>query len=718
MKKAAIIIIQAFLCILIFIIASFLKNEPYRAEYHIDKISENSVRYCFDNVFKTGSYDIILHYRALDDKTTYCFENDPANDIKAVDAWFQSSVRGYFSDHSEEKKLSILLNFDTTDLVLDIDNIGNGFSIDSIVVEKNSQMGRIYALRLLLLFVFLDILYFLIKKYRKIRTDKDVRILTAGLVLLIFVSCIPLLFHGLNDTYDVPTHLLRIEGLKEALLSGQFPARIQPIQTYGYGYASSIFYPELFLYLPALLRICSFTIVGAFKLFVVSANIATVLIAYFSFKGLFKKEWAAFCGAVLYTLSPYRIGDVYYRQSVGEYLAYMAFPLIAYAMYLIIKEKSDKAYLYLAIGFTIVLQSHILSVIYVAVGCILAALIYHKEFFRKNVIIQSVKSILFTVMVNLWYIIPFFYYYREEYNSFYDYIQGRGLSITQLFVVFMYPKINDPYISGIIPYGIGASILMCLFLVPVFYEKGSRYAKPAVWALICGIVTAFMSTRYFPWDRLAHMGGFLQKLIFNIQFPARMCEPMTICLVVASVIGLLWVEEKYGEYGIIRFILVSAVCVLAYVQSAALTDNVIQKNDMFSMTLMDLDTTLVGIADEYYPKGVTHETLAERDSNIRKSGEEIHISQYDKTGSNISFFVENKGDEGYIDLPVAYYSGYASEKIQLIRSDEGVIRCVIPSGFDGKIQIGYIERALFMICDVISLIAFFFGVYCGRKNKK
>ena len=101
MKKAAIITIQAFLCILIFIIASVSKNEPYGAEYHIDKISENSARYCFDNVFKTGSYDIIIHYRALDDKTAYCFESDPANDLKAVDAWFQSSVRGRFSDYSE-----------------------------------------------------------------------------------------------------------------------------------------------------------------------------------------------------------------------------------------------------------------------------------------------------------------------------------------------------------------------------------------------------------------------------------------------------------------------------------------------------------------------------------------------------------------------------------------------------------------------------------------
>ena len=297
-KKIIIPVLQIALCLLVFLIPCMAKYEPYEADYTINRIDDRSARYCFNEEFKPGSYDIVINYNAGDDKTTYRFEGDPANDLKAVDAWFQSSVTGYFSNYAGTKKLSILLNFKTPDLVLYIEDTGEDFKIDSIYIAKNDQMGRINALRLLLIFIFADAVWLFFQWYRKKSREKDIRNITVGLVLLIFVSCIPLLFHGLNDTYDVPTHLLRIEGLKEALLSGQFPARIHPIQTYGYGYASSIFYPELFLYFPALLRICSLTIVAAFKIFVVAVNAATVLIAFFSFKGIFKEDWAAFGGHI------------------------------------------------------------------------------------------------------------------------------------------------------------------------------------------------------------------------------------------------------------------------------------------------------------------------------------------------------------------------------------------------------------------------------------
>lgn len=46
---------------------------------------------------------------------------------------------------------------------------------------------------------------------------------------------------------------MRIQGISQALSSGQFPVRMQPVWHYGIGYPLSIFYPDLVLYPAAIM---------------------------------------------------------------------------------------------------------------------------------------------------------------------------------------------------------------------------------------------------------------------------------------------------------------------------------------------------------------------------------------------------------------------------------------------------------------------------------
>ena len=83
---------------------------------------------------------------------------------------------------------------------------------------------------------------------------------------------------------DGSFHLLRIEGLKETLLSGeQFPVRVQENWLYGHGYAVSSFYGDLPLLFPVLLRLIGFSLMDAYKLFVLAVLAGTAIIAYISF---------------------------------------------------------------------------------------------------------------------------------------------------------------------------------------------------------------------------------------------------------------------------------------------------------------------------------------------------------------------------------------------------------------------------------------------------
>ena len=58
------------------------------------------------------------------------------------------------------------------------------------------------------------------------------------------------LFYG----HDLDFHIGRIAALSNSIQNGQFPQRIEQSMLNGYGYATPLFYGELFLYFPAILN--------------------------------------------------------------------------------------------------------------------------------------------------------------------------------------------------------------------------------------------------------------------------------------------------------------------------------------------------------------------------------------------------------------------------------------------------------------------------------
>lgn len=102
-------------------------------------------------------------------------------------------------------------------------------------MEKNS------AFSLLLFFFILDLIYIAFCKgiFKKCQVTK--RKIYFGLFLIIMFSSFPIFSYYLYQGHDLQFYLMRIQGLKEGLLSGQFPIKIQPNWQNGYGYGVSVF---------------------------------------------------------------------------------------------------------------------------------------------------------------------------------------------------------------------------------------------------------------------------------------------------------------------------------------------------------------------------------------------------------------------------------------------------------------------------------------------
>lgn len=82
--------------------------------------------------------------------------------------------------------------------------------------------------------------------------------------------------------------------------------------------------------------------------------------SYRSFSGVFRSKEKGLLAAFLYTLSIYRLIDLYTRAALGEGMAMIFLPLVMWGMYELFLGNEKKWYL-AALGFTGVMQCHILS---------------------------------------------------------------------------------------------------------------------------------------------------------------------------------------------------------------------------------------------------------------------------------------------------------------------------------------------------------------------
>ena len=87
--------------------------------------------------------------------------------------------------------------------------------------------------------------------------------------LIGLVASIPYLCGYSVSGADLVYHLYRIEGIKDGMLSGQIPVRIDPEWLYGHGYADAIFYCSSLLYFPAVLRLLGFTVTASYNFYCV-----------------------------------------------------------------------------------------------------------------------------------------------------------------------------------------------------------------------------------------------------------------------------------------------------------------------------------------------------------------------------------------------------------------------------------------------------------------
>ena len=666
-----------------------------------------------------GTYLITLEYKAEAEGQTYGVSSDQPG-YRIITGLEKRVLR----PEKETECFYIWLDNDASGYQISTSYNGAGyFLVKNITVSQTNAFFMMRAFLGLCLIALIDGIIVFRKKglFRNFTAEDKTVCVTMALTTI--VASIPMFSYYLLTGHDLPFHLLRIEGIKDALLSGQFPVRIQPGWFNGYGYAASIFYGDIFLYIPAFLRALGFPLQTVYKVFVIIVNLMTCAGAYYCFYKICGRKYAALVGSVLYTLAPYRLGNIYIRAAAGEYTAAVFLPFIAAGLYLALKKEADRqsllqSVLLMVIGFSGIIQSHMITCEMAAFFTILVCFIYIKRIFVDGRWKVLLAGAFITTGINLWFIIPFLDYsmsgrFQVVQAGAVPKIQTSCAFVSQLFDVFpngsgsaytVYERLQDntemPLTVGfILMWSIGGFLLYCI------NEKGEETERKLgkICILLAGLAL-WMATIIFPWDFLAEFGTITATLIRTLQYGWRMLSIASLLLSVMVTCLISMLIKKFGDKCVI---IIGTYCVAGLVLGGWMTSAFMRDGtEEIYRDRSEVNEEYVSML-EYVPDGTDRGKFVE---TMPVAGADVAIYDYGNDRGRITIECENFGmTEGEILLPVLNYDGYEArnsdgEELVVLDGDNNRIRLIVPAGYKGDISVSFVEPLLWRSAEIISLI--------------
>lgn len=605
-------------------------------------------------------------------------------------------------------------------------------TISKITIEEN-LIGRVWRiLSCIIIILLIDVLVFLFAGDYYSAKQKQVGLLillfTAGASLLSFTD----VFYLYGD--DMDFHLGRIVSIANELSYGQFPVRMQSDILNGYGYASSLFYADFFLYIPAILYNLTVPLSRCLQIYIILTNFATAWIAYAVFKKMFNSYKAGITGSFIYTFSAYRLYDIYTRCAVGEFTAMAFYPLIILGIYNIHKSKDKlklKEYLPLIIGMSGVIESHILSCYMICIALVLYILLNIRQFLVKDKMLAILKSILLTLALNAFFIIPFIDSYRMDLvvkNVVYE-IQQRGLSFAAMFNLFFgrdYYSVQDMMISAGFILLAGIVIYILLYIKRDEYKlKEYREFHYGNKLVILSIVFILLASKYFPYEKLEYCNDILKKLICVIQFPWRWLGILTVilCLVFLCAVSLLNKTENrtYVKYIIMFSIILTVISTYSYYYNDVIFAD--EKYEAYYESDIYGQMLIIGSGGEYLlGDSMESGNIAYRVSSPDSDSEDVSVLDWTKDGNKRYLTVSNTGDYALVNIPVFAYDNYEAYdenyNFNIYNTGDYRISILIPAGYSGTITISYEKPFLWVIAEVISCITIIMLIFNKTIFKK
>lgn len=654
----------------------------------------------------TGTYVLTIQY--LTDTQQVCEIRSANNSVFLNANPFQlstgrRSVTYHFSVTRECDDISIFLKY-----------TGGNFQLNDLSVQ-NSPVGlRILIVIYLVLCGVFSIFLFHQKLLRRHRT---VLMALAGITLL---ASLPLLMPGNGYGDDYGFHLLRIEGIAQALADGVFPLRINPSFNDGYGYPVSVFYGDALLYFPALLRLIGFSVDFSYKSYIILVNALTSTLMYWVCRRILVNQASALLCSLLYTTASYRLVDIYSRSAVGEYTALVFLPLIGLAIYNIYTQDIQDWKQYrknaglLAFGISGLLFTHILSVEMTVFSLFVIALVSWRKTFRKRTLVVYFTAAGLAALLCAGFLIPFLDYYLKvdtlikAFTEAKFLIQMQGTYLTDYFSFFRdYYGAASTQSSQRMQFTPGLP-LMAAGLMGLWLWLRGKSDRIIRGLLFLSAAYLFIASNLFPWNHLAASSS-IGNLLAQVQFPWR--------YIGFSLFPLALLAGYLMEHAHLLYISRKSLCIFAATTGVLMSFHFLSNYADVKYTTLFLDFPELPVytyavdgknisavaAAEYMLQGTSVDHL---------SGEIVAtntvLNSFSSEGISMTAEVSNSTTDAFIEFPRFNYPYYCVRDTygQVFPIQDGQNRLIhvdLPEGYSGQLTLSFEEPLLWRIAELVSL---------------
>lgn len=538
---------------------------------------------------------------------------------------------------------------------------------------------------------------------RKLRVNCDSVIVFMVILLGIITVLLPLRNSELPGNYypDLGYHLIRIEGVKEAILAGEFPARIYNFALNGWGYGGSMFYQDYLLYIPALFRVLGIDIITSYKLMIVIYTSVIACTTYFSVKYISKSKYASSLITIALLLSQYYLADIYNRAGVSEYLALIFVPVLIAGIYDTFAEECKHPEL-IGVGLFGLLLTHSITFALGVVLLVICFLFNIRSFIRKPYqVVRLAKVALVTIMASAFIYVPLLeQMFSGEFRFHHPWAHVEELTQP----VGTWFRLTG-YFNTIAYIGIGVPVLFCILLRVCKRKLNNKWIDKI---LLFGIILILVTSKYFPWSIIGKTPlGF-------IQFTYRL---YTFAIPIVTIgCGMLYAElfeEKRiagkAAYlflgGMIAFCGFLQLDVTSYSQESALIEE-----DYFE----DSENTFYIGAEEWLPAGIKGKNIKKLERSVIADND-IRVDFNDEY-NRISF--NTIGGVQKYQIPMIYYKGYEATvtdkegtvyKLPLIvdENNTGLMWVDNSAGYMGVVTVRYEGTYLQKLSLWVSLVTLF-----------
>ena len=494
-------------------------------------------------------------------------------------------------------------------------------------------------------------------------SKKDKKYIFILSIILTMVVLLPLFFKGIYRGHDLQFHISRIDGIVQAIQDHQFPIALYPYKNFGYGYASPLFYSDLFLIIPAIIyKLFNLNIVTVYKAIVfVFVELTAFTTIYYTYK-LFGNLKSAFLASIVVLFSNYYLTDLYIRCALGEIIALSFLPFLFFNIYVFIYHEQNN-YIELGIGFALLLYSHIITFVLSVVVFGILLLMNYKSIIKKERIIELFKAMGVGILLSLSFLAPMLEQYMNlDLNIHHvdsSLMQSTALSISDLFTdVMLQFKLSYNNPIGLAEMDKSKTIGIVILVVSSIYLIKKNKYRPITQIFALAIVLLVMSTKYIPLYKIAFLDF--------IQFPSRL---FIICIFLLSFVIAYTYKDICNNY------LIILVAVISILNSSFLFVTI--RNDEVSYIIPENVTAHELFVERKHAKHETEYVITNREEvmngeylpysyemNYAKGSGCIDyldyshaVCEYERSGTHFKFSTNFNYDSELI-LPISYYIGY------------------------------------------------------------